>query len=183
VSRLASLLPIAALAVGMAASLWFIAELGYLDPMASLDARAAAAADQLTALSDREAKSQAALVAAAGNRTRGNIEPYIAKTSGEGPPTAVLLGQVRTAIASAHGMAISTQASEQPLAGDYVKLAVLVRARFDEPGFIGFVRTLETGSPRLLFQSAEAHPLPPGQQGSRPLEMTATLLGFASHAD
>lgn len=180
-NRAVFLLPVG-IAASAALAIWMALDIGYLAPMAALDVRAEAATDQLAALADREAKLRAALVAATGNGA-GDIGPYVTDSAGERSPTAVLLGQVRSAITSAGGVAISTQASQQPLSADYARLAALVRGRFDEAGLLHFVRALEADTPRLLFQSVEVHPLPPGQQGNQPLEVTATLLGFARHAD
>lgn len=152
----------------------------FFDPIAATEGRIAALETQLGDLKLREAKANADL-AALPSANSGAVPTNLVSTA---PNAAVssetFQEEIRSTVANVHGTSISSQASTQSLAGGTAKISVLLRARFDELGLLGFAHAIESGTPPMIFDSFEVHPVPTGQ-GASTLEFTGILTGF--HVD
>lgn len=172
-------LALAIAVVGFLALAGWGIEAGYLAPTRSSETQAASLAVDLDQVETRLARARSELAI-------NNAKPV--------PPTGTLLdigpavsasserlqGAVRSAVAASGGQTLSSQTGTADLSGGYTKIALLLRARFDEAGLLAFLRQVESETPVIVVDELDVQQLSmPGD--SRQLDVTASLFGV--HAD
>lgn len=169
---------IAAVMAGLALAASAV-EAGYLGPARQGDSEIAGLEADLAQLQARLASARAEL--SNGDTSQGQSLDSMVET---GPSVAAsaerLQGLVRDAVSAGGGQALSSQTGSSDLGGGYTKVALVLRARFDEPGLLAFLRQIEGQAPAILVEALDIQQMPmPGER--RSLDVTANLAGV--HAD
>jgi hypothetical protein len=173
-SRLALLL---LLFTGLWAASWFV-DAAYFAPSRLATNQVAGLRDALLQLRTREVETARLL-----GQVTTPVDPALIADLAPGGSQASamrLQDEILEAIASAGGLALSSQPVSVDLGGGHTKISLLIRARFDEAGMLLFLRDRESSRPITFIENLDVHSLPlPGD--TKPLDMTATFTKL--HAD
>ncbi|MBI4924138.1 MAG: hypothetical protein HY834_20575 [Devosia nanyangense] len=150
----------------------------YFGPVRDAVVRIQALSGELASLTQRRTRAEFDLRAA--SERGGEINGLALRDDDASSAAARFQETIRNAVLQFGGAAMSSQSVSTDLGGGYLKVSVLLRARFDEAGLLAFLRANELSQPPILVESIETYSLPqPGDP--RPLDVTATLSEF--HVD
>jgi hypothetical protein len=179
ISLMRAIMALSVCVIGL--SLYAIAEAAFLGPLRTYDTRITELAAELDGLLRREAAARTELVEFRARPSMAPADDLVMVAASPAISSAALQERVRSEIVKAAGASITSQAGIQDLPDGSAKISVLVRARFNEMGVMGFVRALESSEPPIFFDSLEIHPVR-GSDNSSVLEFTGVLIGFHSNA-
>lgn len=160
----------------VAATLWSVETLA-LGPIRSADR---AIGDLHARLTDLRTRTEAAMFDLARIEAEGSAasQPRLfIENASAAVSSATVQEQLRSMIASAGGVLLSSLASVEDIEDGMARIRVILRARLSEDGILGLLEQFERTSPRIAVAGLEIRPTSV-DDGQPPLELAGVLVAF-----